>query len=171
MKTIKIDEIILRKIALKDAKEMYQYAKNPLIGKMAGWTAHQSIEETKSVIKTLMKLNTYALVYQDVMVGTIGIDIVGNKAILGYALSEDYWYKNIMHRALKALIIYLFNKTKISLLEATTYQSNYRSQNVLLKLGFQKISQVKKIILQEEIILDLFLLEREAYERMILPWQ
>ncbi len=166
MQKIKTGEIVLRKINLEDAPEMYNYAKNPIIGKMAGWNAHQSIEETISIIKTLEILKTYAIVYKGNMVGTIGYEIIENKLILGYALSQDYWGKNIMHRALKAFFIYAFNKLDVKVIEATTYLDNNKSQNVLLKLGFKNLGIVNKYINNEKRELYLFNLNKENFERM-----
>ena len=167
MQTIKTENIILRKIHESDAFMMYEYAKNPIVGQMAGWDAHKSIEETKSIIKVLELLKTYSIVYDNKMVGTIGYEIIDKRIILGYALSQEYWGKNIMHRSLKALFVYLFNKLDINVIEASTYLDNTKSQNVLLKLGFKKIGEKEKIINNKNAKVYEFNLTKEDYERMI----
>ena len=167
MRKIKTENIVLRKINLEDAPEMYAYAKNPLIGDMAGWNAHQSVEETVSIIKTLELLKTYAIIYEGKMVGTIGYEIVQNKLVLGYALNQDYWGKNIMHRSLKALFIYAFNHLNVEVVEATVYLDNLKSQNVLLKLNFKNKGIINKIINQKNREVYLFNLNKKEFEGMI----
>lgn len=167
MQKLKIDNIVLRKINLEDAPDMFEYAKNPIIGKMAGWNAHKSIDETISIIKTLELLKTYSIIYENKMVGSIGYEIIQNKLILGYALSQDYWGKNIMHRSLIALFVYVFKRLNIEVIEATTYLDNLKSQNVLLKLGFKKLGIISKVINNENVEVYLFNLSKETFERMI----
>lgn len=165
MKQIKTERLLLRKITDVDVDDMYEYAKNPLIGEMAGWDYHKSVEETKSIIKTLKLLNTYSIVFEDKMVGTIGYEIFNNKVILGYALSRDYWGKNIMHEALTGLLLYLFRSYDISVIEAHTYLDNIKSQNVLIKLGFTNIKEMTKTIKNKETLVYLFRLTKKEYER------
>jgi [ribosomal protein S5]-alanine N-acetyltransferase len=45
MKTLETKRLIIRPIAMTDMEAMFEYAKKPNIGPMAGWLPHQSIEE------------------------------------------------------------------------------------------------------------------------------
>ena len=47
LKTIETERLILREWTLDDAAEMYEYAKNPLVGPTAGWKPHESIDESR----------------------------------------------------------------------------------------------------------------------------
>ena len=46
--TIVTERLILRNISVLDAEDMYEYAKTPYVGPVAGWHPHQSISETKA---------------------------------------------------------------------------------------------------------------------------
>ena len=43
----------LRKWRESDAESLFEYAKNPDIGPIAGWPPHKSVEESLNVIKTV----------------------------------------------------------------------------------------------------------------------
>ena len=43
--------LILRKWTLEDAESLFEYARDPDVGPIAGWPAHQSIEESRNVIE------------------------------------------------------------------------------------------------------------------------
>ncbi len=169
---IKTKRLLIRPIKIEDASDMYEYAKNPIIGKMAGWKAHQDLKETISIIEMLIRIEeTYSIVYENKMIGTIGLTTKPEEVVIGYALSQDYWNKGIMHEALKATIIYLFTKTKNHTLVATTYLDNVKSQNVLLKLGFIFTDQVDRLVDNIYVKFNLYKLKKDAYERKELPWQ
>lgn len=165
---IKTNRLIIRAIQLSDADDMYAYAKNPTIGKLAGWPVHTDIEHTISVIETLIKLGgVYAIIYENKMIGTIGIQ----QQEIGYALSEDYWHQGFMHEALKAILIYLFEKTETQSFTARTDVDNLKSQRVLLKLGFQQTKVENTFIGDQYRQLHHYILNKLDYERKQLPWQ
>ena len=45
--------LILRRWEDSDAESLYEYARNPDVGPIAGWPAHQSIEESRAVIRNV----------------------------------------------------------------------------------------------------------------------
>ncbi|MCM1227236.1 MAG: GNAT family N-acetyltransferase [Clostridium sp.] len=47
---IETERLILRKWNIDDAESLFQYAKNPNVGPIAGWPPHKSIEESREVI-------------------------------------------------------------------------------------------------------------------------
>ena len=48
-KLIKTERLILRRWEDSDAESLFEYAKDPDVGPIAGWPAHQSIEESRDV--------------------------------------------------------------------------------------------------------------------------
>lgn len=42
------ERLILRKWTLEDAESLFEYARDPDVGPIAGWPAHQSIEESRN---------------------------------------------------------------------------------------------------------------------------
>ena len=51
--TLETERIILRRWEDGDAEDLYKYASNPDVGPSAGWPPHQSIEESRDVIRNV----------------------------------------------------------------------------------------------------------------------
>ena len=47
------ERLILRRWNEDDAEDLYKYASDPDVGPIAGWPAHQSIDESRDVIKNV----------------------------------------------------------------------------------------------------------------------
>ena len=45
--------LILRPWTEADAESLYEYARDPAIGPIAGWPPHESVEESRDVIKNV----------------------------------------------------------------------------------------------------------------------
>ena len=50
---LETERLILRRWEDSDAESLFEYAKDPDIGPVAGWPAHRSIEESRDVIKNV----------------------------------------------------------------------------------------------------------------------
>ncbi|MCI7367055.1 MAG: GNAT family N-acetyltransferase, partial [[Clostridium] innocuum] len=46
--------LILRPWQVEDAESCYRYAKNPNIGPKAGWPVHESVENSREIIRTVL---------------------------------------------------------------------------------------------------------------------
>lgn len=51
-KTLKTERLILRPWSKSDAESLFEYAKDPEVGPIAGWPPHKSKEESLGVIQT-----------------------------------------------------------------------------------------------------------------------
>jgi RimJ/RimL family protein N-acetyltransferase len=144
---LETDRLILRDITILDAADIFEYAKNQNVGDGAGWKAHKNIEETKSVIEGVLKVDNLAIVYKEnnKVIGTIGLSEKLDKIYeLGYSLSEDYWHKGLMSEAVKALIDYAFLELNAYEIDAGVFLDNFRSEKLLLNVGFKYIGIHKK---------------------------
>jgi len=139
---LETERLILRNITLDDASDIYEYAKNKKVSDEAGFKAHESIEETKSVIETVLKISSLAIVYKKTNM-VIGVITLSKKLDgiyeLGYSLEEKYWGKGIMTEATKALVDYAFRVLNAYEIDAGCFLNNYRSERVLLKCGFKYV--------------------------------
>ncbi|NLD19511.1 MAG: GNAT family N-acetyltransferase [Clostridiales bacterium] len=142
--TLETERLILRMWSRKDAEALYNYAKNPNVGPHAGWKPHESVAESRLVIKTLFFPNmVWAMVDKETgsIIGSIGLDLdsirpdVASKE-LGYSLDESYWGRGLMTEAAKRLICYAFEELKLTVLMIRTSDSNRRSQRIIEKCGF-----------------------------------
>ena len=139
------DRLILKKISLDNIDDVFEYAKNPLVGPNAGWEPHLNKKETEEFIKYAIKKReygqpgVYSIYYKihNKMIGTIEIHSYKEyKAEIGFVLNPAYWNKGIMTEAAKAIIIYAFEILKISRLSYNYFLFNERSKRVCDKLGF-----------------------------------
>ena len=51
---LETERLILRKWTDADAESLFHYAKDPAVGPAAGWQPHQSVEESRNVIRNLL---------------------------------------------------------------------------------------------------------------------
>jgi len=144
---IETTRLILRPITVLDAPDIYEYAKNPNVGNNAGFKPHDSIDETISVIEDVLKKDSLAIELKEnkKVIGTISLNEKLDKIFeLGYSLSYDYWNKGLMSEAAKAYIDYAFKSLNAYEIDAGVFLNNFRSEKLLLKLGFKYIGIHKK---------------------------
>lgn len=59
---LETERLILRRWKYSDAEDLYKYASDPEVGPIAGWPAHQSLDESRDVIKNVLNgKEAYAL--------------------------------------------------------------------------------------------------------------
>ena len=90
--------LVLRAWRIEDAKSLFRYAKEPLIGERAGWQAHQSEEESREIIRTVFACpEIYAMVLKETRepIGCVGLllqqghlPMNQNEAEIGYWLAK-----------------------------------------------------------------------------------
>jgi len=136
--------LILRETCISDSADMFEYASDPLIGKLAGWPPHQSEAYTKVVLKNFEnkklfgQLGTVAVILKNnkKMIGTMELHSYTPKfkAELGYTISSDYWGNGYATEASFMMLKWGFEKMGLKRIECNTYISNFRSQKVCEKL-------------------------------------
>lgn len=140
-------EFKLRAWKTEDAESLAQAANNPNIARnlrnafpnpytleAAVWYINDSIANAGK------KQINYAIVVDGQAVGSIGIfvkdDIYEKSAELGYWLSEDYWRKGIMSKAVRIICKEAFETFDIVRIFAEPFADNAGSRGVLEKAGF-----------------------------------
>ena len=142
---LEIERLILRPWEEADAGECYKHAKDPLIGPIAGWPAHTSVENSRQVIRdVLMVPETYAIVLKEtgLPVGSIGLhhnDLAAkdDEAELGYWLGVPYWGQGLVPEAARELLRHAFKDLKLARVWCGYYDGNEKSKRVQDKLGFK----------------------------------
>lgn len=141
---LETDRLYLRMWNKKDAHDLYEYARNPIVGHRAGWKPHETVEETRMIISTmLMKNIAWAIEDKGTgkVIGSIGFNEdqfrpAMNCKELGYSLSEEFWGKGLMTEAAKRLVEYAFENLNVDILTIKTSEDNKASQRVIEKCGF-----------------------------------
>ena len=139
--------LILRPWALSDAENLYEQAKNPHIGPIAGWPVHINSEHSRTVIKTILsKGETYAVCLKtdnvaigciDLKVGTGShLQLSENEGELGYWLGESFWGQGLMTEACRKLIYHGFEDLNLKKLWCSYFEGNERSRRLQERCGF-----------------------------------
>jgi [ribosomal protein S5]-alanine N-acetyltransferase len=146
--TIETDRLLLRKITLNDAQDMFEYASDPQVSEYTTWSTHASIEDTKYFLKSLIKMyKRRELVDWGIehkadrkFIGTCGYvewSMTHSRAEIGYALSSKYWNQGYMSEAVNAIMEFGFREMVLNRIEAKCKVNNIASARVMEKLGMQ----------------------------------
>lgn len=164
MNEIKTSRLYLRNICESDDKDIFEYSKNPNVGPPAGWKPHESIEETREIMKTVFLGQPYVfgIVIPETgkLVGSAGLVADPKREyekamMLGYALSEEYQGKGYMTEAALAIIKYGFEEIGLDLISVYHYPFNKASQRVIEKCGFMYEGTLKMAELRYDgVLLD-----------------
>lgn len=139
--------LLLRGFKLEDAEDMYQYAKDDRVGPMAGWAPHQSIEETKDVIRLFLEeQDVWAIVLKETncVIGSIGLhDRRPDPEIqheqqreIGYVLSPEHWGNGYIPEAVHTMLTYGFEQLELERIWCGYFSFNDQSRRVVEKCGF-----------------------------------
>lgn len=144
---LETERLILRPWKESDAKDLFEFAKNPLVGPIAGWPPHTSIENSTEIIKSVLSENeTYAVVLKEEnkAIGSIGLKISNksdfgiseDEAELGYWIGVPYWGKGLIPEASQKIIQHGFEDLDLKVIWCGYYDGNLKSKRVQEKLGF-----------------------------------
>ena len=144
---ITTERLILRKWTVADADSLFEYAKNPEVGPIAGWPPHKNAEESMEVIKNVFNgAECYAVCEKDnnIAIGAIELKLNGHTDMtqrddeceLGYWLGQPFWGKGYIPEAARALLRRGFEELGITTVWCGYYDGNIKSKRVQEKLGF-----------------------------------
>lgn len=145
---LETDRLILRPLQMKDAADMYAYARDPQVSRHVLWDAHRSIWETRRFLRFARKQyrkgypGSFAIEWKDGgrMIGTIGFMWINpeyKSGEVGYSLSREWWNRGIMTEALEATLKFGFEQLKLNRIEAQHETENPASGKVMAHCGMQ----------------------------------
>lgn len=148
MQALNTDRLTLREWKESDSEDLYEYAKNEMVGPRAGWKTHKSQEQSKAIIKSFIKENeVYAIVLneENKVVGSIGLHkrkpneslSYLNQREIGYVLNPQYWGREIIPEAVNCLTKFGFEELDLDLIWCGYFDENYNSKKVIDKCGFK----------------------------------
>ena len=140
--------LILKKMTLKDAEDLFEYASDPEVTKYVTWAPHKSIDDSIDFLKSVLRryenneVSEWGIVYKEnnKFIGTCGYVLwvpVHSLAEIAIALSGEYWGKGLMTEAVKEVIKYGFEKMNLNRIYAKCFVENIGSQKVLEKVGMK----------------------------------
>lgn len=176
MPTLETERLVIRRMTMRDAEDMFAYSKDPEVARHVLWDAHRSISESKAYIRyTLRKYRlgdpaSWCIVWKETstVIGTIGFmwwQSDNNAAEVGYSLSRAYWNRGIMTEALAAVIEYGFREAGIHRIEAQHEVTNPASGAVMRKCGMRLEGTLRGRLYNKGryVDVDLYSILREEY--------
>lgn len=151
---LKTERLLLRPWRESDADDMYEYASVDVVGQMAGWLPHKSMEESRQIIEMFMReKKTFAIEKDGKVIGSVGIEEYNEKELpefdalygreIGYVLSKEYWGQGLTPEAVKRVIQYLFDEEKLDFIVCAHFLWNDQSRRVQEKCGFIRHKMIK----------------------------
>ena len=145
---IETERLISRPWMESDAETLFKYASDPEVGPRAGWTPHQSVEESRNIIRHLFsKEGMWAVVWRetDEPIGCVGylsaqaanLKIAENECEVGYWIARSYWGKGICTEAMRAVVGHCLDAKGFATLWGSYFPSNPASGRVMEKCGFE----------------------------------
>lgn len=161
---LETERLILRKWKDSDAESLYEYARDPDVGPVAGWPAHRDVEESRNVIRNVFTgQEAYAVCLKTdgKAIGAIELKLNGHTDLtdrddeceLGYWLGKPFWGEGIIPEAVKEILRHAFEDLGMTKVWVGYYEGNTKSKRVQEKCGFRyqwKSEAVDVPLLQEK---------------------
>ena len=146
--TLETERLILRRWEDSDAEGLFEYAKDPDVGPIAGWPAHQSIAESRNVIKNVFNgKEAYAICLKtdNKAIGAIELKLNGHTDMtdrddeceLGYWLGKPFWGQGIVPEAVKEMLRHAFEDIGMTRVWVGYYEGNAKSKRVHRQHGVE----------------------------------
>ena len=177
MPTLETERLVLRRIVLRDAKDIFAYSKDPEVARHVLWSAQKDVSEARDYCRFMMKRyrndlpSSWGVVDKATnrLVGTIGyMDYSEDNATVevGYSLARWLWNGGYMTEALARVIAYTFDAMDVNRIEAQHELTNPSSGRVMLKCGMQKEGVLRQRLYNKGRYVDvaLYAILREEYE-------
>ena len=144
---LQTQRLILRPWQETDAESLFEYARDPDVGPIAGWPAHKCVEESLDVIRHVLQgVECYAVCLKEDNRAIGAIELIlhdraqtarcGDECELGYWLGKPFWGRGYMPEAARALLRRGFEELGMRCIWCGHYEGNVKSRRVQEKLGF-----------------------------------
>ena len=138
--------LILRKLSMRDADDVFAYSRDPEVARHVLWDAHTSVGESRAYIRYMIRKYRQGepaswgieLKSTGRIIGTIGYmwyQRDNSAAEVGYSLSRAHWNQGLMSEALACVLDYSFRTLNIHRIEAQFEVNNPASGRVMEKAG------------------------------------
>jgi ribosomal-protein-alanine N-acetyltransferase len=145
---LETERLKFRKLTMRDAGDIFEYASVPEVTLYVSWTPHRTLADTKSFLKHVLFQYekgipaSWGIVLKenDKLIGTGGYlwwSTEHSKAEVGYVISDKYWNKGYMTEALKKILQFGFETMNLERIEARCFIKNSASERVMQKCGMK----------------------------------
>lgn len=141
------DRLILRPWSEEDAESLFEYAKDPAVGPIAGWPVHTSVDNSREIIKGVLSADeTYAVCLKEDnrAIGSVGLippaqsqtKAADDEIEIGYWIGVPFWGKGLIPEAVRKLQEHVFLDLGCSAMWCGYYDGNEKSKRCQEKCGF-----------------------------------
>lgn len=165
---LETERLCLREIRKDDAEAVFACFSNELVTQFYGQETFSKIEQAQSLI------DFFANSYKERrgirwgievkgcpgIIGTIGFNAWSPKhkrAEIGYEIHPNHWRKGYTLEALYKVIQYGFNEMDLSRIGAVVFINNEASNQLLIKVGFQKEGILREYMYQNGKVYDTYM--------------
>lgn len=149
MPALETERLLLRRIAMRDAPDIFAYSADEEVARHVLWSAQRSIAEARDYCRYMLRRyradepSSWGIVEKrtGAMVGTIGFMHHNDENAtveVGYSLARWLWNRGYMTEALARVIDYTFAAMDVNRIEAQHELTNPASGRVMEKCGMKK---------------------------------
>lgn len=144
---LKTQRLILRPWQKSDVESLFEYAKDPEVGPIAGWPPHKDQQESLNIIENVFcGRECYAICLKEdnIAIGCIELKLNGHTDMtdrdveceLGYWIGRKFWGQGLMPEAVRELLRRGFEDLAMTTIWCGYYDGNHKSKRVQEKTGF-----------------------------------
>ena len=168
LQQLETERLILRPLKPTDAKNIFEYAKNPSVSLFTLWEPHKDVSDSLKFIteyaQPLYKEQVpepFGLILKSnpqKVIGTVGCFWVSKPSQtmeLAYAIAEPFWGRGLVAEATDAILDYCFKNLKVNRIQSRCKIENKASKRVMEKVGMTYEGTLKSAIFHRNRFWDL----------------
>lgn len=178
MPRLETPRLILRRLEMRDAPDLFDYSRDPQVAKHVLWDAQTSVSEARAYVRYMLRRYragepaSWGIEEKETgrVVGTIGYmwyQRDNNACEVGYSLARRRWNRGYMTEALAEVLRFSFEELGVHRVEAQHEVENAASGAVMRKCGMQKEGTLRGRLYNKGryVDVDLYAMLREDYAR------
>lgn len=178
MPRLETPRLILRRLEMRDAPDLFDYSRDPQVAKHVLWDAQTSVSEARAYVRYMLRRYragepaSWGIEEKETgrVVGTIGYmwyQRDNNACEVGYSLARRRWNRGYMTEALAEVLRFSFEELGVHRVEAQHEVENGASGAVMRKCGMQKEGTLRGRLYNKGryVDVDLYAMLREDYAR------
>ena len=178
MPRLETPRLILRRLEMRDAPDLFDYSRDPQVAKHVLWDAQTSVSEARAYVRYMLRRYragepaSWGIEEKETgrVVGTIGYmwyQRDNNACEVGYSLARRRWNRGYMTEALAEVLRFSFEELGVHRVEAQHEVENAASGAVMRKCGMRKEGTLRGRLDNKGryVDVDLYAMLREDYAR------
>ena len=178
MPRLETPRLILRRLEMRDAPDLFDYSRDPQVAKHVLWDAQTSVSEARAYVRYMLRRYragepaSWGIEEKETgrVVGTIGYmwyQRDNTACEVGYSLARRCWNRGYMTEALAEVLRFSFEELGVHRVEAQHEVENAASGAVMRKCGMRKEGTLRGRLYNKGryVDVDLYAMLREDYAR------